>query len=53
MKTNRLEVMRAYTLVCLPIAALLWLIFAVGAVFPPEVIRDGWYVLGAVFALVV
>lgn len=53
MKTNRLEVMRAYTLIACALFALLWLILQVGAVFPPEVIRDGWYVLAVLFALIV
>lgn len=42
MKTNRIETIRALVLIALPVAALLWLILWGGAVFPPEVTRDGW-----------
>lgn len=40
---NRLELLRCLCIVLWPLIGLFWLIFTVGAVFPLEVLRDGWY----------
>lgn len=46
------ETLRALCIVCLPVAALLWLILEVGAVFTPDVTRDGWIGLATCFGIV-